>query len=89
VIKTAREVADVVIVEAPSTLGTPDSESLVRSVDAVLVVAQSYETTVDQAKRAGELLRRVSSPTLGVVLTEVELTPKQFRSMSSGGPTRS
>ena len=57
VVTTAREIADVVIVDAPAVLGTPDAEALVRCVDAVLVVAESYVTTVNNARRSGELLR--------------------------------
>jgi hypothetical protein len=88
VITTARQVADVVIVEAPAVLGATDAEALVRSVDSVLVVAQCYFTTVSQAKRAGELLRGVSSPTLGVVLTDVFMTRKERRAMLAGLPGR-
>jgi Mrp family chromosome partitioning ATPase/capsular polysaccharide biosynthesis protein len=86
IISTAREIADVVIVEAPAVLGTPDAEALVRCVDAVLVVAESYCTTVRQARRAGELLRRVAAPTLGVVLTEVEMTRKELKSIGVRSP---
>jgi hypothetical protein len=88
VIATAREIADVVIVDAPAILGTPDAEALVRCVDAVVVVAESYYTTVSQGRRAGELLRRVAAPTLGVVLTEVEMTRKDLKGMGIRGSRR-
>ncbi|MFZ0667332.1 MAG: hypothetical protein WAM97_16380 [Acidimicrobiales bacterium] len=88
VIRTAREIADVVIVEAPSMLGATDAEALTRSVDAILVVAQSYNTTVGNARRTAELLRRVAAPTLGVVLTEVLMTAKQRRILSPEVPSK-
>jgi Mrp family chromosome partitioning ATPase len=87
IIATAREIADVVIVEAPSMIGATDAESLTRSVDAILVVAECYKTTVKTAKRTGELLRGVGAPALGVVLTEVPLSAKERRSLSPGVPT--
>ncbi len=83
IISAARQIADVVIVEAPAVLGTPDAEALVRSVDAVIVVAESYCTTVSQARRSGELLRRVAAPTLGVVLTEVEMSRKELKTVGA------
>jgi Mrp family chromosome partitioning ATPase len=79
VVSVARQIADVVLVEAPAMLAIPDAEALVRSVDAVIVVAQSFHTTVGQATRSGELLRRSGAPTLGVVLTDVEVRPKDLR----------
>lgn len=88
VIKTAREVADVVIVEAPAMLGTPDAEALVRCVDAVVVVAQCYKTTVAHAVRSSELLRRVAAPTLGVVLTGVELSASERKALANGTANR-
>lgn len=72
-LRAARELADVVFVEAPSLLAVHDGEALTPSVDAVLVVAEVMTTTFEQAKRAGELLRRVGAPVLGVVLTNVPL----------------
>ena len=84
VIAASRQIADVVIVDAPAVLGTPDAEALVRCVDAVVVVAESYCTTVSQARRSGELLRRIAAPTLGVVLTEVEMTRKDLKGMGAG-----
>jgi Mrp family chromosome partitioning ATPase len=83
VVAAARQIADVVLVEAPGILATPDAEALVRCVDAVVVVAQAFHTTVGQATRSGELLRRSGAPTLGVVLTNVETRSKDLREGSS------
>jgi len=79
VLTAARQVADVVLVEVPSLLGTPDGEAVVRSVDVVVVVAQCFWTRVDQATRASNLLRQIQAPTLGVVLTEVEMSRKDLK----------
>jgi Mrp family chromosome partitioning ATPase len=89
VISAARQIADVVLVEAPGMLAMPDAEALVRSVDAVVVVAQSFHTRVGQATRSGELLRRSGAPTLGVVLTDVEVRPKDLREGSRRTDVRS
>jgi Mrp family chromosome partitioning ATPase/capsular polysaccharide biosynthesis protein len=72
-LNAARQLADVVFVEAPSLLAVHDGEALTPAVDAVLVVGEVMTTTFEQAKRAGDLLRRIGAPVLGVVLTNVRL----------------
>ena len=69
----ARYSADVVIVEAPSILAFHDAEAVAPCVDVVLVVGDCYSTTSEAASRAGDLLRRIGAPVLGVVLTNVHL----------------
>jgi Mrp family chromosome partitioning ATPase len=78
VLAAAREVADVVIVDAP-LLAVHDAEALVPAVDVVVVVIESWWTRVDQATRSGAFLRRISAPMLGAVLTEVRLGRKDLR----------
>jgi Mrp family chromosome partitioning ATPase len=78
VLAAAREVADVVIVDAP-LLAVHDAEALVPAVDVVLVVVESWWTRVDQATRSGAFLRRISAPVLGAVLTEIRLGRKDLR----------
>jgi Mrp family chromosome partitioning ATPase len=75
------------LVEVPSLLGTPDGEAVVRSVDVVVVVAQCFWTRVDQAKRASNLLRQIQAPTLGVVLTELEMSRKDLKRVHAGDVT--
>jgi len=45
----------------------------------VVVVGECGATTVSHARRAGDLLRRMGAPVLGVVLTEVRLDKKDLR----------
>jgi Mrp family chromosome partitioning ATPase len=78
VLSAARQVADVVIVDAP-LLAVHDAEALVPAVDVVVVVVESWWTRVDQAIRSGIFLRRISAPVLGAVLTEVQLGRKDLR----------
>ena len=72
VLASARQLADVIIVESPPFLESHHGEALVHAVDAVLVVVESRTTTIDQGKRTGILLRRLGAPVLGVVLTNTE-----------------
>jgi Mrp family chromosome partitioning ATPase/capsular polysaccharide biosynthesis protein len=65
----ARELADVVIVETPGVLAVHHAEALVHAVDVVLVVGECATTTMDEARRTSEVLRRLGAPVLGVVLT--------------------
>lgn len=84
VLEAARGLADVIIVEAPPLLVVHHGEALVHSVDAVLVVGECGTTTIDQARRAGDILRRIGAPVLGVVLTKVRLAAKDLRQAGSG-----
>jgi Mrp family chromosome partitioning ATPase len=65
----ARQLADVVIVETPAVLAVHHAEALVHAVDVVLVVAECGTTSMDEARRTSEVLRRLGAPVLGVVLT--------------------
>jgi Mrp family chromosome partitioning ATPase/capsular polysaccharide biosynthesis protein len=75
----ARQIADLVIVEAPSILAFHDAEAVAPCVDVVLVVGDCYSTTSEAASRTGDLLRRIGAPVLGVVLTNVHLRTRDIR----------
>jgi Mrp family chromosome partitioning ATPase len=79
ILEAARALSDVVIVEVPPLLAVHHAEALIPSVDVVLVVAECRLTTFDQARRAGDLLRRMAAPVLGVVLTNVRLDRADIR----------
>jgi len=55
-------------------------------VDVVLVVAESKFTTFDDARHAGDLLRRMGAPVLGVVLTNVPLNQRDIRQLALPRP---
>lgn len=67
----ARELADVVLVDAAPVLATHDAGALLPGVDVVVVVAEHRQTTAEQVTRAVEVLRRAGAPLLGLVLTQV------------------
>ncbi len=79
IMAAAREIADAVIIEVPPVLVAHHGEALVHAVDVVVVVGECGATTVSHARRAGDLLRRMGAPVLGVVLTEVRLDKKDLR----------
>jgi len=79
VLDAARTLADVVIVEVPPLLAVHHAEALARAVDVVLVVGECGVTTFSDARRAGDVLRRLDAPVLGVVLTNVRINPKDVR----------
>jgi Mrp family chromosome partitioning ATPase len=83
IFEAARELADVVIIEAPSLLAFLDAEAVAPCADIVLVVGDASATSLDQAKRAGELLRRIGAPVIGVVLTSVKLRGRDVRRASA------
>jgi succinoglycan biosynthesis transport protein ExoP len=82
ILDAARQLADVVIVEAPPLLAVHHGEALARAVDVVVVVAECRSTTINQAQRAGEILRRMGARVLGVALTEVRLSSRDIRQAS-------
>jgi protein-tyrosine kinase len=79
VIEAARSVADVIVVEAPPLLAVHHAEALAHSVDVVLLVGECWETTFEDARKAGELLRRMEAPVLGLVLTNVRISRRDKR----------
>jgi Mrp family chromosome partitioning ATPase len=79
VLEATRTLCDVVIMEAPPLLAVHHAEALGRAVDVVLVVGECGSTTFDQAQRAGDLLRRMGAPVLGVVLTNVRINNRDIR----------
>ena len=81
VLDAAREVASVVIVEAPAFLRFHHGEALVHSVDAVVVVVENGETQVGDARDMGDILRRLGAPVLGVVYTGEALSKGQKRAI--------
>jgi Mrp family chromosome partitioning ATPase len=82
VLEAARSLCDMVIVEVPPLLAVHHAEALARSVDAVLVVAETKFTTFADARQAGDLLRRIGAPVLGVVLTNVHLHRSDIRQLA-------
>jgi tyrosine-protein kinase Etk/Wzc len=79
VLEAARTLCDVVIMDAPPLLAVHHAEALGRTVDVVLVVGECGLTTFDQARRAGDVLRRIGAPVLGVVLTNVRIHNRDIR----------
>ncbi len=92
VLHATRAVSDVIIIEAPPLLAVHHVEALSQLVDVVLVVGECGTTTFTEARRSGDLLRRMAAPVLGVVLTNVrlqyrdprQLTPQNQLELSSG-----
>jgi Mrp family chromosome partitioning ATPase len=84
VFDAARQVADVIIVEAPAFLRYHHGEAMVHSVDAVIVVAESGVTDAPDAQDMGDILRRLGAPVLGVVFTGEELSSSQRKVLDAG-----
>jgi capsular exopolysaccharide synthesis family protein len=75
-VEEARREADIVLIDTPPLLTSAEVAHLFPLVDTVLVVARAKKTTQETAERAGELLKRLDAPVVGVALngaTEVPL----------------
>jgi len=68
VIVAARDKFDIIILDTAPVLSANDAIDLVADVDVVLVVAHIDVTKTPAAQRAGESLRRVEAPVVGLVL---------------------
>lgn len=71
-----REQYDVVIVDGPPILTTPDSLAIATCFDGVVLVVQAGVARVDEVSRARALLERTGVPVLGVILNR---TPGYIR----------
>ncbi len=69
-----REEYDYVIVDAPPVLAVSDAIAMAPMMDGVLVVASHNMATRDGAKHTMELLGKVETRVLGVVINNVEMT---------------
>ena len=69
-IEAARDVVDVLLIEAP-LLSTQDGAALLPVVDLVVVVCESWHTTVQDGLRTQRLLTQRRPPVLGLVMTNM------------------
>ena len=88
VLEAARHLAEVILVEAPPLLGFHDAEALAPFVDVVLVVGECLATTFDQARRSGDLLRRIGAPVIGVALTNMRIGSRRHSEIGRKTPGR-
>ncbi len=70
-IEAARDVVDVLLIEAP-LLSTQDGAALLPVVDLVVVVCESWQTTVQDGVRTQRLLTQRRPPVLGLVMTNMQ-----------------
>ncbi len=68
VIRNAREMFDIVLLDTAPLLTTNDATEVLAVADQVVVVAKAGKTHKEAADRAAELLERRGGPVIGVVL---------------------
>jgi capsular exopolysaccharide synthesis family protein len=91
VIREAREVADIVLIDTAPMLAASDATHLFPLVDAVLLVGRAGRTTAEAAQRTTELLLRLGAPVVGVALngaTEHVLRRGYYEYYYRGTPSR-
>jgi capsular exopolysaccharide synthesis family protein len=74
-IEEARREADIVLLDSPPLLTSAEITHLFPMVDSVLIVARAKKTTQELGERAGELLKRLDAPVVGVALNGVTEMP--------------
>jgi len=90
VIDRCRELAEVVIIDAPPTLVGNDVAELLPAVDHVIVTARASVTKTAQARAARRLLRSLGAHVIGVALVESnDKSRRRYRYGSRTKTTRS
>jgi len=74
-LRDARDMADLVLIDAPPLLTTSDGADLARQADSALLVVRAGRTSVSAARRSVELLERLGIPVLGAVLIGSDRSP--------------
>jgi hypothetical protein len=67
-LRTLRQQAEYVVIEAPSTATSADAQSLAGLADTAVLAVELRQTRYTQVVDAAEQLRRVGTPVLGAVL---------------------
>jgi Mrp family chromosome partitioning ATPase/capsular polysaccharide biosynthesis protein len=80
-VEGARDLADIVLIDAGPVLTVNDPAALIPLADAVLIVARSGHTTAETALRTSEVLAGLQAPLVGVALIGV---PPDVMSRRSG-----
>ena len=80
-LREARARADVVLIDTAPILAASDAAHLIPGADEVLVVARAGVATTSLAHRTREVLERLQSPQIGVVLNGAQETalPPRYR----------
>ncbi|HWR45847.1 CpsD/CapB family tyrosine-protein kinase [Sporomusa sp.] len=73
IIDSLKELADIVIIDAPPTVAVTDACVLASSVDGILLVLGAGEVRPEMAQKAKELLTKANGHILGVILNRVEI----------------
>jgi capsular exopolysaccharide synthesis family protein len=71
VLKTARSVADFVLVDSPPVLAASDSMALAPMMDGVILVARYGIANRDSSRRTSEMLKKVEARLLGLVINNL------------------
>jgi non-specific protein-tyrosine kinase len=72
IIRALKELADVVIFDAPPIIAVTDAAVLATKVDGVLLVVSAGGTKRDHLQKAHALLKKVNAPLIGAVLNNVK-----------------
>ncbi|SJZ46459.1 CpsD/CapB family tyrosine-protein kinase [Selenihalanaerobacter shriftii] len=70
VIKEAKGIADVVVIDCPPVIAVSDSRILTDKVDGVILVVASHETNGDAVVKSKEMLEQVQANIIGTILTK-------------------
>lgn len=86
-IRDARLLADIVLIDTPPVLTANDTTDLLPHADAVIIVSRHGRTTTEQAGRLRELISRLRVPVHGVCLVSSpvsRLRPREVSYVSDG-----
>ena len=70
VLDQARLKYDIILVDSPPLLQTPEASIIAGLADASLIVGRAGTLTRDDARRAGDRLKTAQAKTLGVIVSD-------------------
>lgn len=76
VMKTARSIADYILIDSPPILAASDAIALASMVEGVILVARYTTVDRDSARRTSELLQKVHANILGLVINNLAPTKR-------------
>src|SRR5438874_11018497 len=77
IVAQLREMFDFVVMDTPPLLPVADAMEIAAAVDGVILVARHGVTTESQVKQSTQILRRLDTRLLGVILNRVPPTTGQ------------
>jgi len=73
IVKKARDIYDIILIDAPPVLLVADALLIMRLVDSVILVVATKSTSKDEVVKSKKALEKINAKIMGVVMTKVKM----------------